>query len=42
MRYIKKWATQRWQENVVVVKQFTDLEKPDVVNRVVANICPKA
>jgi len=42
LRYIKKWATQRWQENVVVVKQFTDLEKPDVVNKVVANICPKA
>jgi len=41
LRYIKRWATQRWQENVVVVRQFADLEKPDVVNKVVANICPK-
>jgi len=38
---IKKWATRRWQENVVVVKEFEDLEKPDVVNHVIANICPK-
>jgi len=38
---IKRWATRRWQENVVLVKTFKDLEKPDVVTHVVANICPK-
>jgi len=40
LRRIKKWATRRWQENVVVVKEFKDLEKPDPVNHVIANICP--
>jgi len=37
---IKHWATRRWQENVVVVKNFDDLEEPWVVTRIVANICP--
>jgi hypothetical protein len=40
LRKIKKWATRRWQENVVQVKSFKDLEKPDPVNHVIANICP--
>jgi len=40
LRYIKKWATRRWQENVVNVKDFKELEKPDVVTHVIANICP--
>jgi len=38
---IKRWATRRWQENVVRVRSFKALEKPDVVTHVVANICPK-
>jgi len=37
---IKSWATRRWEENVVVVKSFADLEKPDVVTHIIANICP--
>jgi len=41
LKYIKKWATRRWQENVVQVKTFKALEKPDVVTHIVANICPK-
>merc|ERR1719271_806972 len=41
LRHIKWWATRRWQENVVQVKKFKDLEKPDAVNHVIANICPK-
>merc|ERR1719253_263130 len=40
LRWIKSWATRRWQENVVRVRDFSALEKPDVVNHVVANICP--
>jgi len=40
LRYIKRWATRRWQENVVQVKTFADLEKPDFVTHIVANICP--
>jgi len=38
---IKQWATRRWQENVVKVKSFKALEKPEVVTHIVANICPK-
>jgi len=38
---IKRWATRRWQENVVQVKSFNALEKPEVVTHIVANICPK-
>jgi len=41
LRQIKRWATRRWKENVVVVKSFADLEKPDPVNQVIADICPK-
>jgi len=42
LRYIKSWATRRWQENVVSVKSFADLEKPELVTHAVANICPTA
>jgi len=38
---IKSWATRRWEENVVFVPTFKDLEKPDVITHIVANICPK-
>jgi len=37
---IKRWATRRWKENVVVVKDFKELETPDVITHVVADICP--
>jgi hypothetical protein len=39
---IKRWATRRWSENVVVVKSFAELEKPDPVNELIADICPKS
>jgi len=38
---IKKWATRRWQENVVKVDNFKDLQTPDVVTRIIADLCPK-
>jgi hypothetical protein len=41
LKSIKSWATRRWQENVVEVKTFDDLKKPDPINHIVANICPK-
>merc|ERR1719172_364925 len=40
LKQIKSWATRRWQENVVQVKTFEDLEKPDLVSHVIANIGP--
>jgi len=38
---IKKWATRRWEENVVQVDSFGEFEKPDVITHIIANICPK-
>jgi hypothetical protein len=41
LKKIKKWATRRWEENVVKVEDFADLHKPGVVTHIIANICPK-
>jgi hypothetical protein len=41
LKFIKSVATRRWQENVVHVKNFEELEHPEVVTHIVANICPK-
>jgi len=41
LKYIKEWATRRWEENVVKVDSFDALKKPDVVTHIVANICPQ-
>jgi hypothetical protein len=40
LKFIKKLATRRWQENVVPVPGFAELEKPDVVTHIIADICP--
>jgi hypothetical protein len=40
LKAIKKWATRRWQENVVKVDDFKALETPDVVTQIIADICP--
>jgi len=39
LRWIKTWATRRWQENVVRVPNFKALEKKATVTHVVANMC---
>jgi len=41
LKYIKEWSTRRWEENVVEVKTFKDLEMPDPVNHLIADICPE-
>jgi len=41
LKFIKKWATRRWEENVVPVTSFKALGKPDVITHIVANICPE-
>jgi len=41
LKHIKKWATRRWEENVVPVTSFKALGKPDVITHIVANICPE-
>merc|ERR1719401_1653662 len=41
LKYIKQWATRRWQENVVQVNSFGQLKELDVITHIIANICPK-
>jgi hypothetical protein len=41
LKEIKKWATRRWQENVIPVDDFSELHKPEVVTHIVADMCPK-
>jgi len=41
LKYIKKWATRRWQENVIAVKSFKKFESPEVITHIIADICPK-
>jgi hypothetical protein len=38
---LKKWASRRWQENLVLVSKIEDLKKGATVTHIVANICPK-
>jgi len=40
LKDIKKWATRRWQENVVHVSSFAELMESAVVTQLVADICP--
>jgi len=40
LKRIREWATRRWQENVVPVKTFDDLAQPNVINKMIADICP--
>merc|ERR1740121_77441 len=38
---IKKWATRRWEENIVKVDDFEALKTPDPITHIIADICPK-
>jgi uncharacterized protein YegL len=40
LKFIKKCATRRWEENVVQVNSFEELTHPDVVTHIIADICP--
>jgi hypothetical protein len=40
LKFIKTVATRRWQENVVLVDDFDNLEKPEVITHIMADICP--
>jgi hypothetical protein len=42
LRWIKEWATRRWQENIVQVDSFEQLETPDPMSHVIADICPSS
>jgi len=38
---IKKWASRRWQENIVVVKGKENMAKLATGTHIIANICPR-
>jgi hypothetical protein len=38
---IREWATRRWQENVIPIKDFDELAKPAAVSRMISDICPQ-
>jgi hypothetical protein len=40
LKFIKLCATRRWEENVVQVDSFYQLEQPQVITTLVADICP--
>jgi len=40
LNFIKRCATRRWEENVVQVDTFEQLESPVVVTKLIADICP--
>jgi hypothetical protein len=40
LKTIRKLASRRWQENVVVVSDAKALSSPDTATHIVANICP--
>jgi len=39
---LEEWATKPTDQNVVWVDDFTQLETPDVVTQIIAEVCPKA
>lgn len=41
LKSIKKWASRRWQENLVQVKSLKQLSSAETGTHIVANICPK-
>jgi len=38
---LKKWASRRWQENLVTVKTAKQWAQPEVATHIIANICPR-
>jgi len=40
LKDIKKWASRRWQENLVTVKEGAQFQTGETATHIVANICP--
>merc|ERR1719148_305328 len=41
LKDIKKWASRRWQENIVKVNEYKKLKRSSTGTHIIANICPK-
>jgi len=42
LKDLKTWASRRWQENLVPVKSWKDLEKAETGTHIIADICPRS
>jgi len=40
LKSFKEWATRRWEENIVPVKDVSHLGDADVITHIIADICP--
>jgi hypothetical protein len=40
LHMIRRMASRRWQENVILANSFKDLEKPEFVDHIIADMCP--
>jgi hypothetical protein len=41
LKFIKKAATRRWQENLVLAKDYRALKDPATITHLIADMCPK-
>jgi len=41
LKFIKRMATRRWQENVVIAKTFDELKEQATITHLIADICPE-
>jgi len=42
LKNVKEWASRRWQENIVQVKESKGWALPETGTHIIANICPKS
>merc|ERR1719198_822321 len=42
LKWVKLWATRRWQENVVKVDSFEELEQPSVITQIIQTCARKS
>jgi len=40
LRFIRRMASKRWQENVVLANNFKTLSKPEFIDHIIADMCP--
>jgi len=41
LRFIRRMASRRWQENVILANSFQTLEKPEFVDNIISDMCPQ-
>lgn len=41
LRDIRRWASRPWKDNIISVGDFGTLQKPDTINKIIVDMCPK-